>query len=247
MKKNPKNPRTLGIIPARGGSKSIPKKNIVTLCGKPLIFYTIRGAEESKLLDAYIVSTDSPEIKSVAEEHGADVPFLRPAEFSADKSVDIEFLKHALLWVKEHRGWTPDIVINLRPTAPLRTAEDIDAIIELMDRTGCDSVKAVIVPKQNPFKMWRVNEHDQSMQPLLPTEHFDKLGTDVPRQLLPQNVFWQSGVIDATRARFILEQNKVFGSDMRGLVLPEEKSIDLDEPSDLIFAEFMMKRLGLDK
>ena len=95
--------------------------------------------------------------------------------------------------------------------------------------------------------MWRVIEHDQSMQPLLPTEHFDKLGTDVPRQLLPQNVFWQSGVIDATRARFILEQNKVFGSDMRGLVLPEEKSIDLDEPSDLIFAEFMMKRLGLDK
>ena len=75
MKKNSKNPRTLGIIPARGGSKSIPKKNIVSLCGKPLIFYTIRGAEESKLLDAYIVSTDSPEIKSVAEEHGAECGF----------------------------------------------------------------------------------------------------------------------------------------------------------------------------
>src|SRR3989344_7391879 len=118
MLNSQKDIKILGIIPARGGSKSIPHKNIALLAGKPLIYYTIREAKKSRLLDAVIVSTDDPKIAAVAHACGADVPFLRPKKISGDTSTDIEFFQHALLWVEKHRGWKPDIVVNLRPTAP---------------------------------------------------------------------------------------------------------------------------------
>ena len=237
--------KTLGIIPARGGSKSIPYKNIATLAGKPLIYYTIKAAQKAKLLDAFIVSTDDGKIADVAKSLGADVPFLRPEKFSRDKSVDIEFLKHAVEWLEANRGWRPEIILNLRPTSPLRTARDIDDVISLMLKTKCDSVRTLTSPyPHNPFKMWHFS-HPKStkIKPLLPTKHFDKLGTDVPRQLLPA-AYWQNGLVDATRAKFI-KQGIVYGPHMRGIVIEPERSMDIDEPDDLIKAEELMKKLKL--
>ena len=237
-------PQVLGIIPARGGSKGIPKKNIAPLAGKPLIYYTIREAAKSKLLNAFIVSTDSEEIAEVARSFGADVPFLRPAEFAKDFTPDLPVFQHALEWLKENRGWEPDIVINLRPTSPLRLASDIDYVIRLMRETECDSIRTVSRPDNNPFKMWYVDESDFSIQPLLPTAYFDTLGTDVPRQLLPQNVYCQNGMVDATRAKWIL-QGKIYGPNIRGVIIESERAVDIDRPEDLETAALLMKKLSL--
>ena len=186
--------KILGIIPARGGSKSIPYKNIANLAGKPLIYYTIEAAKKAALLDAFIVSTDDPKIAEVAKSHGADVPFLRPKKFAQDHSPDIDFLKHALLWLEKHRGWKPEIVLNLRPTSPLRTSKDIDDVIQTMLKTNCDSVRTLSSPSpHNPFKMWHFEQNTGKIKPLLPTKHYAKLGTDVPRQLLPA-FYWQNGL-----------------------------------------------------
>ena len=239
-------PHVLGIIPARGGSKSIPKKNIVPLAGKPLIAYTIIEAKKSRFLDACIVSTDSEEIADVARMFGTDVPFLRPAELAEDSTPDLPVFLHALQWLKENRGWAPDIVVNLRPTSPLRIAADIDAVISLMQKTGCDSCRTVSQPDNNPFKMWNLDESDSSLTPLLPTKYFHTLGTDVPRQLLPQNVYWQNGMVDATRAKFIFE-GKMYGPNIFGVITPPERAIDIDSPDDFIRAEIAIKKLALGR
>ena len=236
--------KILGVIPARGGSKSIPHKNIASLAGKPLIYYTIREAKKSKLLDAFIISTDDPKIAQVAQSLGADVPFLRPGRYAQDQSPDIEFLRHALEWLAKNRNWRPELVVNLRPTSPLRTAEDIDNVVKFMLRTKCDSVKTVSLPyPHNPFKMWLVDVRTKKMKPLLPTPYFKKLGTDVPRQLLP-TVYWQNGLVDATRAKFIW-RGRVFGPDMRGFVTDQRRSADLDSPEDLKRLAEYMKKLKL--
>ena len=122
--------KVLGIVPARGGSKSIPHKNIALLAGKPLIYYTIKSAQKSRKLDAFIVSTDDEKIACVARSLGADVPFLRPKNISGDNATDIQFLKHALAWLGKNRNWYPEIVVLLRPTTPLRTSKDIDEVMD---------------------------------------------------------------------------------------------------------------------
>ncbi len=223
--------KVLGIIPARGGSKSIPHKNIALVAGKPLIYYTIAAAKKSKLLDAFLVSTDDPKIAAVAKKYGADVPFLRPAEISQDRSKDIEFMRHALAWVKKHRGWEPEILVNLRPTSPLRTAEDIDEVIRVAIKDKCSIVKTISSPApHNPFKMWLLSGGNK-MKPLLPTKYYKKMGTDVPRQILPP-VYWQNGLVDAIRVANI-KSGKVFAGPIGGVITDPEKSIDLDEPKDL--------------
>lgn len=239
------NPRVLGIIPARGGSKSIPRKNIALLAGKPLIYYTIREARRSRLLDAFLVSTDDPKIAAVARSLGADVPFLRPKQLARDLAPDIGFLAHALQWVERNRGWKPEIVVNLRPTAPLRIADDIDAVIRLMQKTGCDSVRTVSPPNPyNPFKMWVFADASAGrMKPLIRTAHYRTLGTDVPRQLLPK-VFWQNGLVDATRSKFI-RRGVVYGPDIRGIITDSRRAVDLDEPKDLKRAGLVMRELKL--
>ena len=234
----------LGIIPARGGSKSIPRKNLVPVLGTPLISYSIRSAQQSKLLDAFLVSTDDAEIAEVARSCGADVPFLRPQEFARDDSPDLEFMCHALDWLETMRGWTPGIIVNLRPTGPLRTGEDIDRVIQLMLDTSCDSARTVSLPAHNPFKMWRMDVASAKMDPLMPTEHFAVLGTDVPRQLLPQNVYWQNGLVDATRVKFIRE-GRIYGPDIRGVVVDPRKAIDIDDPDDLGRVQKLLGEFGL--
>ncbi|MBI4049931.1 MAG: acylneuraminate cytidylyltransferase family protein [Candidatus Doudnabacteria bacterium] len=224
--------KVLGIIPARGGSKSIPYKNIVLFRGKPLIYHTIKAAKAAKLLDAVIVSTDDEKIAAVARSFGADVPFLRPKRFAGDKSPDLEFLQHALWWLEKNRGWRPEIVVVLRPTAPTRRSADIDKVIRIIQNTGCDSVRTVTMPDKNPFKMWYFSGKDGSvLRPFAPTKHYSKWGTDVPRQALPK-VFWQNAMVDATRAKFI-KKGRVYGRDIRGVVVDSERAIDIDTYQDL--------------
>jgi CMP-N,N'-diacetyllegionaminic acid synthase len=224
--------KVLGIIPARGGSKGIPLKNIALLAGKPLLYYTLKAAKESKLLDAFIVSTDNVLIAEEARKLGADVPFMRPKKFARDQSFDIEYLQHAVTWLEKNRGWRPEIVVILYPTAPLRIAVDIDRVVGLMLKTGCDSVKTISLPDNNPFKMWRMKEDGSGkMLPLIRTKYYPTIGTLVPRQLLP-TVYWQNGLVNATRLKFI-HKGKVYGPDIRGVVTDPHQAVDIDRPEDL--------------
>jgi len=234
--------RIMAVIPARGGSKGVPRKNITLLGGKPLIAYTIEAARKSKLIDAAIVSTDDAEIAEVAKKLGADVPFLRPVELAQDDSPDIGYLKHALEWVEEHRGWRPEILAILQPTMPFRRVEDVDGALRFMVEQGCDSVRTLAVPTHvTPYKMWFLDDQDKGLiSPVLRTDDFDQLGTDVPRQKL-KPCYWQPGVLMATRAE-IVRTGKVWGPDLRGYVVDIRSAHDIDEPADLEYAEFLMQK-----
>jgi N-acylneuraminate cytidylyltransferase len=148
----------LALIPARGGSKSIPHKNIKLLAGHPLIAYSIAAAQQSRLVSRTIVSTDDDEIACTAQSYGAEAPFLRPEEYARDDSTDLPVFTHALHWLKEKEGYQPDLVVQLRPTSPLRPPDCIDQAVQvLLDHPDADAVRGVIPSAQNPYKMWHIN------------------------------------------------------------------------------------------
>lgn len=242
MNKERKRIRILGLIPARGGSKGVPRKNIIPLCGKPLIAYTIETSSKSRLIDAVIVSTDDREIARIAEQYGGDVPFLRPPELAGDDSPDIDFLKHAVEWVETNRDWHPEILVILQPTLPFRTVEDIDNTLQFMIDQNCDSVRTLVQPTHcSPFKMWFLDDiRTGKISPVLKTDFYEELLTDVPRQKL-RPAYWQPGIVIATRPEFV-KQGKVFGPDLRGYVIEMKNAYDIDEPADLEFAEYLMQK-----
>jgi CMP-N-acetylneuraminic acid synthetase len=187
----------LALIPARGGSKSIPRKNIRPLSGHPLIAYSIAAALQARLVTRTIVSTDDDEVARIAQSYGAEVPFLRPSEFARDDTTDLPVFIHALTSLKEKEGYQPDIVVQLRPTSPIRPPDCVDQAVQiLLDHPDSDSVRGIIPSGQNPYKMWQVDEQGR-MTPLL-TLHGVAEPFNAPRQALPQT-YWQTGHIDAIR------------------------------------------------
>jgi N-acylneuraminate cytidylyltransferase/CMP-N,N'-diacetyllegionaminic acid synthase len=143
----------LGIIPARGGSKSVPNKNIAMLASKPLIAYTIQAALDAKNIDRTIVSTDSQKIGDTALTYGAELPFLRPSELAQDDTPGIEPILHAVCWLDENEGYRPDYVMVLQPTSPLRTNQDIESAVQLAQEREADSVVSVCPADQHPYWM----------------------------------------------------------------------------------------------
>lgn len=236
----------LAIIPARGGSKGIPRKNIKALCGKPLITWTIEEAKKSRYITRTIVSTDDPEIAEVAKAYGAEVPFLRPAEISQDLSTDVEFLLHALDWLKEYEGYEPEIVLRLPPTSPLRTAAQIDEGIEtLLKNPEADAVRPIAEAPKHPYKLWKIAEDNVFLEPFFPKSFtgFDE-PYNLPRQLFPK-AYIHTGAMDIIRVRAIREQKSTSGEKLAHFFMPAEDSINIDHPIDFEIAEFLMqKRLG---
>jgi len=225
----------LAIIPARGGSKSIPRKNIRPLAGHPLIAYSIAAGLQSQLVTRTIVSTDDEEISAVARKYGAGTPFLRPAEFAQDNSTDFPVFTHALSWLKEHEGYQPEIIIQLRPTSPIRPPDMVDRAIQLLlDHPAADSVRGIVPSGQNPFKMWRVDENGH-MLPLLSVPGLEE-PYNAPRQALPPT-YWQTGHIDVIRSRTILEKNSLSGEFILPLHIDPRYTIDIDTLKDWQRAE----------
>ncbi|MDH5605484.1 MAG: acylneuraminate cytidylyltransferase family protein, partial [Anaerolineae bacterium] len=184
----------LAIIPARGGSKSIPRKNVIDFAGYPLISYSIAAGLAAELVTRVIVSTDDDEIAGISRRYGAEVPFIRPAEHAQDATPDLPVFQHALEWLAENEDYRPDIIVQLRPTSPFRRVWQIDrAVAQLIERPDADAVRTVIVPFQNPFKMWTIGA-DGLMKPLVDTRF--KEAYNMPRQALP-DVYWQTGYVDA--------------------------------------------------
>jgi CMP-N,N'-diacetyllegionaminic acid synthase len=227
--------KVLALIPARGGSKGIPKKNIVAFGGRPLIAHTIQTALASQAFDRIVVTTDDEEIAAVARDSGAEVPFMRPAELAADEIKDLAVFSHALRWLQEHQEYSPELVMALRPTSPLRTLDDIRQTIEKIRTSECDSVRTACVSEYHPYRMVRLD--DDVARPLLPDE-----APIVPyrRQELPPVYRW-NGLADVMWSKTILRGNTMFGQTVRAVITPRERSIDIDDEFDLFLAECALK------
>lgn len=235
------NKKVLGLVLARGGSKKVPKKNIKDLCGKPLIAYSIEAAKQSKYMDRIITSTDSEEIAEVARRFGSEVPFKRPDELASDTATDYPVFVHALAWLKEHEGFIPDIVVQLRPTSPLRTAAHIDAAVELLvAHPEADSVRTVTEPEQSPYKMYRVNVAGY-LEPLLIVDG-DTESFNWPRQKLPK-AYKHVGYVDAMWYRTLMEKKKMTGDTIVPLVLESARG-GINTLEDFEYYEYLLKKDG---
>jgi N-acylneuraminate cytidylyltransferase len=233
----------LALIPARGGSKGLPRKNVLPLLGKPLIAYSIETALATSSVTRTIVSTDDEEIAGVARTHGADVPFLRPAELAEDSSLDYEVFEHALSWLDREEGYRPELVVHLRPTSPIRRAEDVDAAVRAMlDHPKADSLRSVSWPEQTPYKMWRVT--GDYLTPLLEVpEVADAHST--PRQSLPE-VWWQNGYVDIVRPRTVLELGSTAGERVLPLFVTNP-GVEIDDAAGFARAEELLRRRMEDR
>jgi CMP-N-acetylneuraminic acid synthetase len=233
-------PRVLAVVPARGGSKGIPRKNLQLLAGRPLVAHAVQTGLATTRVSRVVCSTDDTEIADVARAAGAEVPFLRPAELAQDNSEDWVVFVHALSWLAQHDAWVPDLVVNLRPTSPMRTPTHVDDAIQLLLETGADSVKAMCLARQHPHKMW-LRRPDSRVEPFLKTPFRLARGPDVPRSQL-EDIYWQNGVVDVTRREVILDRGVMIGPRVAGLVTQPEDSIDIDTPLDLALAELLYSR-----
>lgn len=235
---------TLAIIPARGGSKGILRKNIRNFAGYPLIAWSIAAANQSKAVTRVIVSTDDDEIAAVARQFGAETPFLRPAEHAQDNTTDLPVFVHALKWLDEHEGYKPDVVVQLRPTSPIRPRGLVDKAIEiLLAHPDADSVRGVVSAGQNPHKMWRLTDENSPMKNLLDVDGIEE-PYNAPRQILPP-VYWQTGHIDAIRTGTILN-GSMSGKNIYPLVIDPRFTVDIDNLQDWARYEHLVATGGLD-
>lgn len=215
----------LAIIPARSGSKSVVDKNIRNIAGKPMIAYSIEHGLKAECIDRVIVSTDSEKYADISREYGAEVPFIRPAEYATDTSLDIDVFRHALTFLKESEGYEPELVVQLRPTYPIRRISDIEAMVKYMkEHPDVDSMRCIAPAKEIAYKMW-FKDDDGMLSPIM---------TDIPecynmpRQQLPK-IYYQNACIDVVRAKVILEQNSMSGKKIAGYEMDENFDIDTEE------------------
>ena len=235
----------LAVIPARGGSKGIPGKNIKDFAGFPLIAYSILAGTQSDLVTRVIVSTDDKAIASVANQWGAETPFLRPDHLAGDAVVDFPVMRHCLDWLAENEGYHPEVVVWLRPTSPIRPRDCVDrAISLLLTHPDADSVRGVVSAGQNPFKMWTIDESSGAMQPLVDVPGMDE-PFNAPRQALPE-VFWQTGHIDAFWTRTMNEKDSMTGDVILPLIIDPRYTVDIDVPKDWVAAEHKLQQDHLE-
>jgi CMP-N-acetylneuraminic acid synthetase len=224
--------RVLGIVPARGGSKGIPNKNLAMLAGRPLLAYTADAARASRTLTRVIVSTDDERIAAGARALGLEVPFLRPAALAADDTPMLPVLQHAVTAMRD-AGFDAEAVVVLQPTSPLRRADHIDAAVERLGETGADSIVSVVeVPHQfNPVSVLQLV--GERLRPLLDAP------TVSGRQNKPR-VFARNGpAVLAVRAA-VIAAGSLYGDDCRPIVMSPEDSLDIDTPWDLKLAEMIL-------
>lgn len=227
----------LAIIQARGGSKTIPRKNLRLLADHPLVAYSIASGLAAEKITRLIISTDDEEIASVCNAYGAEVPFLRPSELAEDTSPDLPLFQHALDWLGKHENYYPDLVVQLRPTSPLRPLDLVDqAIATLIASPQADCVRGVTIPNQNPYKMWQPGE-DGFLKPLLSSEF--KEPYNMPRQHLP-TVYWQTGHIDVIRYETIVKGRSLTGDRVLPIMIDPLYWVDIDTEADWTYAEWLI-------
>ncbi len=239
-----KKPEVLAIIPARGGSKSIPRKNAQLFAGHPLLAFSVAAGLRAKSITRVIISTDDEAMAETARKLGAEAPFLRPSELAQDNTLDRPVFQHALNWLAKNEGYKPDIVVQLRPTSPLRPPDLVDrAVKTLFDHPKADSARGVVSAGQNPYKMWSVSTSG-ALQPLLKAKGVTE-PYNAPRQKLPAT-YWQTGHVDAIRSATILEKDSMSGDVIWPVVIDSRYAVDIDTPNDWRRAEWLATSGELD-
>jgi len=229
--------RILGLIPARGGSKGIPRKNIVPVAGKPLLAWTCEAALASTSLSRVVLSTDDEEIAEVGRAWGVEVPFERPAALATDTAASVDVALHALDWLEEHEDWHADVLVLLQPTSPLRTAAHIDEAVALFLAGDVDAVISVVaVP--HAFHPWKLMACESGL--LVPASADSTAYRPPPRQQVP-TLFARNGpAIAVASARNLREARGFYGGRVRPYVMAKQDSVDIDDSEDIMFAEAML-------
>jgi len=232
--------KILAFIPARGGSKRIPNKNIKLLNGKPLIVYTIEAAKGSNHINRIVVSTDSEEIATIAKQYGAEVPFLRPKEISQSDSTEMQFFEHALNRFEKHEQYEPDLIVLLYPTSPFRKPASIDrAIEEMLKHPEVDSLRSLRLCSEHPYKMWVIE--NGYLKPFVKGEN-PNIHT-LSYHLLP-TVYVQNAGIYITKLSTIKNKKSPTGDVVIPFIMDETESIDINTSLDFQFAEMFFQQLN---
>ncbi len=227
--------RVLGIITARGGSKGIPAKNIAPLLGKPLLAYTADAAKQSRRLSRVVLSTDDEAIAEVGRTLQVEVPFLRPPALARDDTPTLPVLQDVVRRL-EQAGDRYDAVFTLQPTNPLRRPDDIDGAIDLLERTGADSVISFVdVGERHPARMKSIDAEGRVVNPPFAEQVEGQRRQDLPK------LYLREGSVYLTRREVLMEQNSIQGSDCRAWIMPPQRACNIDEPFDLFLAEQMLK------
>ena len=225
----------LGLIPARGGSKGIPRKNIVPLAGKPLLAYTCEAAMQSRFLTRTLLNTDDPEIAVIGQKYGVEVPFLRPQELAQDETPILPVIQHTLKWLAENDNFLPEAVVLLQPTSPLRSAVHIDEAAQVFQGHSADTVVSVAeVPHQfSPVSLMQINENHQ-LHPYLE-------GPMILRRQEKPRVYARNGPAVLIVRREVLLQGKLYGDRIYPYLMDRISSLDIDDVTDLQIAECWLR------
>jgi CMP-N,N'-diacetyllegionaminic acid synthase len=218
----------LALIPARGGSKGVPRKNIRELCGKPLIAWSIEAAQKSKYIDRLVVSTEDEEIAEIARNYGAEVPFMRPPELSQDETSGMAPVLHALEQLPGYEN-----ILLLQPTSPLRTVKDIDGIIQLYNNNMAPSCVSVCEPSKHPQWMYQILKNG-CLDSVIKKPLINR------RQELSE-IFALNGSLYLAQTEWFNRRNTFINEETLGYIMPTERSVDIDSPLDWKWAEFLLK------
>ncbi|MBC8331869.1 MAG: acylneuraminate cytidylyltransferase family protein [Anaerolineae bacterium] len=223
----------LALIPARGGSKGVPNKNIARVGGKPLVAWTILAAKQVRSVDRIVVTTDSPEIARVARDYQAEVPFIRPPELALDDTPGMPPILHAIQWLETNQSYCPDYIMCLQPTSPLRSSQDIDAVIRIALDKDADSIVSVSSVQQHPQWMKYVDAEGRM------ADYFPAADLIMRRQDLPP-VYALNGAIYLTRRNILLEKETWYAPETYAYIMPPERSIDIDTSWDLYLTNLLL-------
>lgn len=239
LSKRVKQRNILAIIPARGGSKSLPRKNIRLLCGKPLVAHSIETALSSEFIDRVVISTEDEEIARIAEQYGGEV-IERPAELARDDTPSSLVYQHVIEHLERKENFATDLIVALQPTSPLRIVTDIDGAIQKFLEAGCDSVLSVCEAEHPPYWMYTLD--GDRMKILIHG------GEEISRRQDAPLVYRINGAVYVTRKQVIMIENKVWGDDTRAYIMPWNRSVDIDTEIDFKLAELLMQeRESCDK
>lgn len=228
----------VAIIPARGGSKGIVRKNLIPINGKPMVAYSIEHALASKTINKVVLSSDDQEIINVGKKYGAEVPFVRPAELAEDHVLDLPVFEHALNFLKDKEGYEADIVVHLRPTTPYRKANWIDKAVELLiSNPDADAVRSVSIPEKHPYRMFTIDKKG-FLDPIMKHEHPEPFL--LRRQDHPP-VYHYNCVIDVTKPATIFGKKSMTGDRLLPYVMNSDEVVDVDTQRDVLYIEYFFK------
>ena len=227
--------KIIAVIPAKGNSRAIPKKNIVKIYGKPLIYYTIKEAKKSKLIDDLVVSTDSKKISKISKKYGAKVPFFRPKYLSTDFMQSFPVVKHAVLFMEELNKCKYDYIVMLQPTCPLRSCADIDTSLKKLINSKFESITSVVdVGGNHPYRMKIIKKNRLY-------NFIDRGFEDMRARQKLKKIYIRNGAIYAATRNTIFKKNSFVGKKKLPHVMPEERSVNIDTLADLISAKHYLK------